>query len=109
MEEGSGGGAGGAASSSSSTLLCGGGRKRFEVELKPGDTTIVSWKKLIKDANKAAKNNNDNKVPPVSAPPIPPPVAANPALDSRIAPPSVCFRNLVKFYNRIATYGSNLG
>lgn len=85
MEEGSGGGA---ASSSSSTLLCGGGRQRFEVELRPGETTIVSWKKLMKDANKAAKNNNENKAPPVSAPPIPAPVVVNPALDSRIAPPS---------------------
>lgn len=86
MEEGSGGGVGGAASSSSSTLLSGGGRQRFEVELRPGETTIVSWKKLIKDANKAANNKNDNKAPPVSAPPVPLPVAANPALDSRIAP-----------------------
>ncbi|KAJ9566921.1 hypothetical protein OSB04_002887 [Centaurea solstitialis] len=56
------GGEGVAASSSSSTLLSGGGRQRFEVELRPGETTIVSWKKLIKDANKAAKN--DNKPPP---------------------------------------------
>ncbi|XP_023731841.1 ubinuclein-1 isoform X1 [Lactuca sativa] len=88
MEEGSGGGVGGVASSSSSTLLCGGGRQRFEVELRPGETTIVSWKKLVKDANKAAKNNIENKAPTVSAPPVPLPVAANPALDSRIAPPS---------------------
>ncbi|CAH1454246.1 unnamed protein product [Lactuca virosa] len=88
MEEGSGGGVGGAASSSSSTLLCGGGRQRFEVELRPGETTIVSWKKLVKDANKAAKNNIENKSPTVSAPPVPLPVAVNPALDSRIAPPS---------------------
>ncbi|CAA2978111.1 Hypothetical predicted protein [Olea europaea subsp. europaea] len=27
-----------------------GGRLRFTVELKPGETTIVSWKKLLKDA-----------------------------------------------------------
>ncbi|KAI3783169.1 hypothetical protein L2E82_13233 [Cichorium intybus] len=64
-----------------------GGRQRFEVDLRPGETTIVSWKKLIKDANKAAKNNNDNKAPPVSAPPVPLPVAANPAHDPRITPP----------------------
>lgn len=93
MEEASGGGVvGGGASSSSSTLLSGGGRQKFEVELRPGETTIVSWKKLIKDANKAANNKNDNKAPPVvSAPPVPVPipVAANPALDSRIAPVSV--------------------
>ncbi|KAD4385184.1 hypothetical protein R6Q59_010668 [Mikania micrantha] len=93
MAEGGGGGVGGGtASSSSSTLLSGGGRLRFEVELIPGETTIVSWKKLMKDANKASKNKNDNEVPAVSAPSVPVPVAvavaANPALDSRIAPPS---------------------
>lgn len=27
-----------------------GGRQRFTVELRPGETTIVSWKKLLKDA-----------------------------------------------------------
>lgn len=34
-------------------------RQRFYIELKPGETTIVSWKKLIKEAN--------------SSPPPPPP------------------------------------
>ncbi|KAI7740553.1 hypothetical protein M8C21_023921 [Ambrosia artemisiifolia] len=90
-----------AASSSSSTLLSGGGRLRFEVELKPGETTIVSWKKLMKDANKAAKKDDvvvvDGLVAPVSGsdsvPAAPPPavsvpVAVNPALDSRVAPVS---------------------
>ncbi|KAK1407681.1 hypothetical protein QVD17_39303 [Tagetes erecta] len=90
MDEASGGV--GAGSSSSSTLLSGGGRLRFEVELKPGETTIVSWKKLMKDANKASKNNNDAEGLNVSAPsgPVTVPVAAaaNPALDSRIAPPA---------------------
>ncbi|KAI3821310.1 hypothetical protein L1987_08874 [Smallanthus sonchifolius] len=81
-------GARGGAASSSSTLLSSGGRLRFEVELTPGETTIVSWKKLMKDADKAAKNKNDNEVPHVSAPSAPVPVAANPALDSRIAPNS---------------------
>lgn len=94
MEEGSGGGGGDAGGgASSSTLLCGGGRQRFEVELRPGETTIVSWKKLMKDANKAVKNDNhNNKEPFVSSESVPPvpvsvPVAVNPALDSRIAPP----------------------
>lgn len=32
----------------------GGARQRFYIELKPDETTIVSWKKLLKDAaNKA--------------------------------------------------------
>ena len=29
-----------------------GDRQMFTVELRPGETTIVSWKKLLKDANK---------------------------------------------------------
>lgn len=29
-----------------------GDRQIFAVELRPGDTTIVSWKKLLKDANR---------------------------------------------------------
>ncbi|KAI3675506.1 hypothetical protein L1987_85096 [Smallanthus sonchifolius] len=61
MEEA--GASSGVASSSLSTLLSGGGRLRFEVELTPGETTIVSWKKLMKDANKVVKNKNDNEVP----------------------------------------------
>lgn len=80
------------------TVLCGGGRQRFEVELIPGETTIVSWKKLMKDANKAAaasasannnnsddvnnNNNNTNKEAAVGDAPV----VVKPALDSRIAP-----------------------
>lgn len=30
----------------------GGQRVRFSVELKPGETTIVSWKRLLKESNK---------------------------------------------------------
>ncbi|XP_071692778.1 ubinuclein-1-like [Rutidosis leptorrhynchoides] len=86
MEGGTSGG------TTSSTLLSGGGRQRFEVELRPGETTIVSWKKLIKDANKAAQTeidskNIDNKAVPVPSVSIPPvPGAVNPALDTRVAP-----------------------
>ncbi|CAH1443122.1 unnamed protein product [Lactuca virosa] len=83
MEEGGCGGSDGA-SPSSSALLNGGGRQRFEVELRPGETTIVSWKKLMKDANKAA---NNSLPPPVPAPPMPPAVAVNQALDPLNAPP----------------------
>ncbi|KAL3504271.1 hypothetical protein ACH5RR_034112 [Cinchona calisaya] len=44
----SGGGGGGRGGATSYDF--GGGRQRFTVELRPGETTIVSWKKLLKDA-----------------------------------------------------------
>ncbi|XP_042507858.1 ubinuclein-1-like isoform X2 [Macadamia integrifolia] len=62
------------AASSSSTFKDGRG---FYVELNPGETTIVSWKKLLKDANKANRS-------PVAVPEAP--TGAHPALESRIAP-----------------------
>lgn len=37
----------------SSSFAKKGDRKTFTVELRPGETTIVSWKKLVKDANKS--------------------------------------------------------
>ncbi|XP_044470118.1 ubinuclein-1-like isoform X2 [Mangifera indica] len=42
-------------SSSTPTLDSSSGltRQRFTIELRPGETTIVSWKRLIKDAHKA--------------------------------------------------------
>ncbi|XP_004502535.1 ubinuclein-1-like [Cicer arietinum] len=36
----------------SSSFVKKGDRQTFTVELRPGETTIVSWKKLLKDANK---------------------------------------------------------
>ncbi|GAU46543.1 hypothetical protein TSUD_402600 [Trifolium subterraneum] len=36
----------------SSSFVKKGDRQLFTVELRPGETTIVSWKKLLKDANK---------------------------------------------------------
>ncbi|KAK7351093.1 hypothetical protein VNO77_10273 [Canavalia gladiata] len=36
----------------SSSFVKKGDRQMFTVELRPGETTIVSWKKLMKDANK---------------------------------------------------------
>lgn len=51
-------------------------RQRFQVELRPGETTIVSWKKLVKDSTKVK-----TPIPVPEAPSI-----ANPALESRIAP-----------------------
>ena len=58
-----------------------GDRQMFTVELRPGETTIVSWKKLMKDANKV--NNGSASAPEHRAP------NANPALESRIAPVSL--------------------
>ncbi|KAK9134970.1 hypothetical protein Syun_014300 [Stephania yunnanensis] len=68
---------GGAAVASSSFAAAAGlkSRQRFTIELKPGETTIVSWKKLVKEANRS------NPSPP---PAQELPTGANPALESRI-------------------------
>ncbi|XP_077231760.1 ubinuclein-1-like [Tasmannia lanceolata] len=55
-------------------------RQRFHVEMKPSETTIVSWKRLIKDMNNAIPS-----LPPSSDPPC----GAHPALESRISPVGV--------------------
>ncbi|KAK6938368.1 Hpc2-related domain [Dillenia turbinata] len=62
-----------------SSFVAAGDRQRFFVELRPGETTIVSWKKLIKDANKVAGSK------PPSEQPI---INAQPNLEARIAPPA---------------------
>ncbi|XP_010063440.2 ubinuclein-1 isoform X3 [Eucalyptus grandis] len=52
---GGGGGGGGGGDSNPrvlSSFVKSGDRQVFSVELRPGETTIVSWKKLVKDANK---------------------------------------------------------
>ncbi|KAE9605834.1 hypothetical protein Lalb_Chr10g0101491 [Lupinus albus] len=59
-----------------------GDRQMFTVELRPGETTIVSWKKLMKDANKVNSTNNNGST---SAPEHHRSIS-NPALQSRIAP-----------------------
>ncbi|RDY12353.1 hypothetical protein CR513_02867, partial [Mucuna pruriens] len=73
---------GGSNSSSSarapSSFVKKGDRQMFTVELRPGETTIVSWKKLMRDANKV--NNGSSSAPEQHHP------SANPALESRIAP-----------------------
>ncbi|KAF3447040.1 hypothetical protein FNV43_RR12220 [Rhamnella rubrinervis] len=76
MEEEKGGGDSLRASSS---FLKTGDRQMFTVELRPGETTIVSWKKLMKDANKVNGPSTSTSAPE-------PPVSAHPALESRIAP-----------------------
>ncbi|CAN0928419.1 UBN1 [Linum grandiflorum] len=82
MTEERGGGGGGGESSSSRTTpsyVKSGDRQLFTVELRPGETTFVSWKKLMKDAD---RNCSGSK--PVLDPP--PPANAHPNLESRIAP-----------------------
>lgn len=59
-------------------------RLRFTVELKPGETTIVSWKKLLKEH--AAKTAGGPSMSAPAAVQPPPPPNANPTLESRIAP-----------------------
>ncbi|KAK7275608.1 hypothetical protein RIF29_16727 [Crotalaria pallida] len=78
-------GGGGESSRPPSSFVKRGDRQMFAVELRPGETTIVSWKKLVKDANKVNNSsNNNNNNGSVSASeqlnPIP-----NPAIESRIA------------------------
>ncbi|XP_059630643.1 ubinuclein-1-like isoform X3 [Cornus florida] len=78
MEEEKAGGAGsGEVARVSPSFDAVGGRQRFTVELRPGETTIVSWKKLAKDASKV----KGSKSAPEQTPSIP-----LPALESRIAP-----------------------
>eukprot|EP01018_Ginkgo_biloba_P011994 Gb_33971 [translate_table: standard] len=50
-------------------------RQRFNIELRPEETTVVSWKKLVKDSQRALQPF-----------PLEPPVGAHPALEARIAP-----------------------
>lgn len=70
-----------------------GDRTRFTVELRPGETTIVSWKKLMKDAAKAdgvsfsSTTKAAAAAASVAAAAAPePPTNAHPSLESRLAP-----------------------
>ncbi|KAG2663305.1 hypothetical protein I3760_16G022500 [Carya illinoinensis] len=69
---------GGESSRASSSFVKAGDRQVFTVELRPGETTIVSWKKLLKDANKV-NGSTASSVPE-------PPANAHPTLESLIAP-----------------------
>lgn len=57
-------------------------RQRFSVELRPNETTVISWKKLVKDLQKT----NHNPALASSSSAVQPPVGAHPALEARIAP-----------------------
>ncbi|XP_065881091.1 ubinuclein-1-like isoform X4 [Euphorbia lathyris] len=77
MEEGTSGG-GESSSRVTPSYVKLGDRQIFSVELRPGETTFVSWKKLMKDANKVNSGS--------TAAPEPPPANAHPNLESRLAP-----------------------
>ncbi|XP_057987087.1 ubinuclein-1 isoform X2 [Hevea brasiliensis] len=79
MEEGTSGGGGGESSSRvTPSYVKLGDRQIFTVELRPGETTFVSWKKLMKDANKV----NSGSAPALD----PPPANAHLNLESRLVP-----------------------
>ncbi|KAK8487788.1 hypothetical protein V6N11_074193 [Hibiscus sabdariffa] len=66
-------------------------RQVFTVELRPGETTYVSWRKLVKDANRAHGSSPAAlavaaTASAVTAPAPEPPPNAHPNLQSRIAP-----------------------
>lgn len=89
MPEGadSGGPENGPGSKPAPTVEVGGGRVRFRIDLTPGETTIVSWKKLLKEANlsEPAGPGPSGSGPSVEVhdgfaaepPPPPPPAAAS--------------------------------
>ena len=47
-------------SAGSPSWLCA-SRQRFTIELRPGETTIVSWKRLIKDAQNTSPPSTARK------------------------------------------------
>ena len=65
-------------SSVDSTAMLPCSRERFYVELKPGETTFVSWKKLQKESQKTVSASGPNSSDA--------PAGAHPALEARIAP-----------------------
>ncbi|XP_071721895.1 ubinuclein-1-like [Rutidosis leptorrhynchoides] len=67
-----------AVSTTKSSFIKKGDRKLFSVNLRPGDTTTVSWRRLVKDANKLSNGSNS-----VHSPPKP---IAHPNLESRTVP-----------------------
>lgn len=79
----------GSASKPMSTCESHGDRLRFTVELRPGETTIVSWKKLLKEAATSKNNKHGPKAagpsstadqlpaPQPNPPPLPPALASS--------------------------------
>ena len=93
MEDKSGGGGGGGAAVGgessrvvSPKVMKTGDRQVFTVELRLGETTYVSWKKLVKDANRAIGSPAVAAAAAVGSSAPEPPPNAHPNLQSRIAP-----------------------
>ncbi|XP_075518968.1 ubinuclein-1-like isoform X1 [Primulina tabacum] len=116
-----GGGAGsesGSGSKPASSFESAGGRLRFRVELRPGETTIVSWKKLLKEATSNKANGTDLSVvgpsseaqQPTSQAPLPPSseassskrtIAENEAKDSQAQAGSNRLNNVIERIERM--------
>ncbi|KAL5776846.1 hypothetical protein ACOSP7_009772 [Xanthoceras sorbifolium] len=79
MEEDKPIGGGESSSRPTSSFLKSGDRQVFAVELRAGETTYVSWKKLMKDANKTNSIGSSNAL--LDSQPVP-----RPNLESRIVP-----------------------
>ncbi|CAA0840811.1 wound-responsive family protein [Striga hermonthica] len=84
----------GPVSKPASSFEAAGGRLRFTIELNPEETTIVSWKKLVREANLSMSGGPGPSVSgpgiqpqPVSQPPPPPP--SLPAGAASFEPPAV--------------------
>ncbi|XP_040947309.1 ubinuclein-1 isoform X2 [Gossypium hirsutum] len=85
MEDNSVGGTGEPSGVVAPKVMKAGDRQVFTVELRPGETTYVSWRKLVKDANRARGSSAASaSVVAAPAPELPP--NAHPNLQSRIAP-----------------------
>ncbi|KZV16556.1 bromodomain adjacent to zinc finger domain protein 2B-like [Dorcoceras hygrometricum] len=119
MVEGGGPGSeSGSRSKPASSLESAGGRLRFRVELRPGETTIVSWKKLLKEATfNQPTNGTDLSVvgpsseaqQPTSQAPLPPysdvsskhTVAENESKDLQAQPGSNRLNNVIERIERM--------
>lgn len=86
-EHGTGGGDESAGGKFSTSYEASAGRQRFRVKLRPGETTIVSWKKLLKDATaRQSKANGVSDPAPSSSAAAAAHQPLNPSPDSCIAP-----------------------
>ncbi|XP_073063500.1 ubinuclein-1-like isoform X3 [Primulina eburnea] len=118
VEGGRAGSESGSRSKPASSFESAGGRLRFRVELRPGETTIVSWKKLLKEATSNQPNGTDlsNVGPsseaqqPTSQTPLPPSseassskrtVAENEAKDSQAQAGSNRLNNVIERIERM--------
>lgn len=107
----------GSGSKPTSSFESSGDRLRFTVELRPGETTIVSWRKLLKEATSNKRNAAGPSVPcpsteshqqPVSQPQHPPPavasskeMAADEVGDSQAQPGSNRLSNVIERIERM--------